>query len=88
MTGYTIIIPETRVGWRQELQPDRATPVLVDVEGRVCGVDAQVGAGRVVLLAAELPSMPWFFRAAASRLGVQPGLAVDTDVPGVVSRPR
>ncbi|MEO7234730.1 MAG: hypothetical protein ABIW80_05085, partial [Lapillicoccus sp.] len=78
------LIPETRVGWLQELEPGGATPVLEDVHGRVCGVEARVGAGRVVLLSAELPSMPRFFAAAASRLGVDPGLRVDSDVPGVV----
>ena len=82
--GWADVIPETRVGWFQVLAPTSGNAVLADVEGRVCGVDVPVGTGRVVLLSAELPSMPAFFRAAAGRLGVQPGLQVDADVPGVV----
>ncbi len=78
------LIPETRVGWLQTLEPRSTTVVLADVDGRCCGVEAHVGGGRVVLLAAELPSMPRFFAAAAARLGVEPGLRVDADVPGVV----
>ena len=82
--GWADLIPETRVGWLQVLESASATTVLVDVDGRICGVDTPVGAGRAVLLAAELPSMPAFFRAAVTQLGVEPGLQVDTDVPGVV----
>ena len=60
------------------------TPLLTEVDGHVCGVEASIGTGTAVLLAAELPSMPAFFAAAAARLGVEAGLAVAADVPGVV----
>jgi beta-galactosidase len=79
------VIPETRVGWLQPLASDSATAVLGDVAGHVCGVEARVGAGNVVLLAAGLPSIPHFFAAAVSRLGAVPGLQLTTDVPGVVA---
>ena len=82
--GWADLLPETRVGWLQELETRSGSAVLADTEGRVCGVDVEVGTGRVVLLAAELPSMPAFFEAAATLLGVQPGLRVESDVPGVV----
>lgn len=78
------VIPETRVGWLQALEPRRALPVLGDVDGSTCGVEAHAGEGRVVLLTAALPSIPALFATAARRLGVEPGLAVYTDVPGVV----
>jgi beta-galactosidase len=80
--GWADLIPETRVAWWQELRG--GTPLLTEVDGHVCGVEASVGAGTAILLAAELPSMPAFFAAAAARLGVEAGLAVATDVPGVV----
>jgi beta-galactosidase len=80
--GWADLIPETRVGWWQELRG--GTPLLTEVDGHVCGVEVSVGAGTAVLFAAELPSMPAFFAATAARLGVEAGLAVVTDVPGVV----
>ncbi len=80
--GWADLIPETRVAWWQELRG--GTPLLTEVDGHVCGVEASIGTGTAVLLAAELPSMPAFFAAAAARLGVEAGLAVAADVPGVV----
>lgn len=88
-------IPETRVGSLQELVPARherapsdrspLVPLLTDVEGRVCALEAGVGPGRAILVAAEVPAMPDFFAALATRLGVAPGLRLTTDVPGVVA---
>ena len=80
--GWADLIPETRVAWWQELTG--GSPVLTDAYGHICGVEAPAGAGSAVLLAAGLPSMPALFAAAATRLGVPPGLAVETDVRGVV----
>lgn len=84
-------IPEIRVGWLQELVPGRSVqrslivPLLTDVEGRVCGVEAALGPGRAILLAAGLPALPAFFAALVARLGVAPGLQLTTSVPGVVA---
>lgn len=80
--AWADLIPETRVAWWQELVG--GSPLLTEVHGHVCGVEASLGAGTAVLLAAELPAMPEFFTAAATRLGVAPGLTVETDVRGVV----
>ncbi|MDF2145585.1 beta-galactosidase [Knoellia sp. p5-6-4] len=81
--GWAAPWPETRVGWRQELVPSSGDVVLTDVTGAVCGVDVPLGEGRAVVLTAELPSSPVLFGRAMGRLGVQPGLAVRADVPGV-----
>jgi beta-galactosidase len=81
--GWAAPWPETRVGWRQELVATVGDAVLTDVPGAVCGVDVPVGDGRAVVLAAELPSSPQLFGRALRRLGVQPGLGLQADVPGV-----
>ncbi len=81
-------VPETRVGWLQQIDSEPAaavSPLLLDVDGRVCGVHAEVGPGRAVLLAAELPSNPTLFTALVRLLGLTPGLAMRTDVLGVVA---
>jgi beta-galactosidase len=86
-------IPETRVGWLQEVVKSSGLqgadssihPILTDVDGRICGVETTVGSGRAILLAAEVPAMPAFFTALVARLGIEPGLRLTTSVPGVVA---
>lgn len=75
--------PETRVAWREELVAERGETVLTDVYGAVCGVDVQVGDGRVVLLTAGLPSSRELFSRIMSQLGARPGLRVGTRFPGL-----
>ncbi|MGA8115091.1 MAG: beta-galactosidase [Actinocatenispora sp.] len=76
--------PETRVGWLEQLVHGDGEPVLTDVaDDGVCGIEVTRGAGRAVVLTAELPSDPALFRAAAERLGVTAGLRHDASVPGV-----
>jgi beta-galactosidase len=82
-SGWAAPWPETRVGWFQALEHERGDAVLHDVDGAVCGVDVEVGAGRAVLLAAELPSDVELFGRALRRLGVRPGLELTTDIPGI-----
>jgi beta-galactosidase len=82
-SGWATPWPETRVGWFQALEHERGDAVLHDVDGAVCGVDVEVGAGRAVLLAAELPSDVELFGRALRRLGVRPGLELTTDIPGI-----
>jgi beta-galactosidase len=82
-SGWAAPWPETRVGWFQPLEHERGEAVLHDVDGAVIGVDVEVGAGRAVLLAAELPSDVRLFGRALRRLGVSPGLELAADVPGV-----
>jgi beta-galactosidase len=83
--GWAAPLPETRVGWRQELHHDRGDVVLTDVYGAVCGVDVPVGAGRVVVLAAELPSSRDLFGRALSALGARAGVSTSTPFPGVLT---
>lgn len=88
-------IPELRVPALQELVPRghgeppsgpvEILPLLTDVEGRMCGIEAHLGPGRAILLTAELPAMPDFFAALAARLGVAPGLRLNTTVHGVIA---
>jgi beta-galactosidase len=79
-------MPETRVGWLQELEVGAADaePLFTDpATGRTCGVEVAHGAGRAVLFAAELPSRPALFRTAVERLGAAPGLTNDAAIPGL-----
>ncbi|GAA1876137.1 beta-galactosidase [Lapillicoccus jejuensis] len=78
---------EVRAGWFELLEAvddAAAEPVLRDADGRVCGLEVRAGAGRAVLLCAELPSWPEVFARLATHLGAAPGLVLSTDVPGVV----
>ena len=81
--GWAAPWPETRVGWRQEVVAERGQTVLTDVDGVVCGVEVTAGAGRAIVLAAELPSDARLFRRALERLGASPGLEFSAEVPGV-----
>lgn len=86
-------IAETRVPALQELVPQTSgstgrsgfVPLLTDVEGRICGLEATLGAGRAVLISAELPAMPDFFSGLVARLGIWPALRLTTSVPGVTA---
>ena len=81
-SGWAAPWPETRVGWFQALEHERGDAVLREVDGAVCGVDVEVGAGRAILLAAELPSDVDLFGRALRRLGASPGLELVAEVPG------
>ncbi|MFQ6170889.1 beta-galactosidase [Oryzobacter sp. R7] len=83
--GWAAPWPETRVGWRQELRPTRGDVVLTDVYGTACGVDVPLGDGRVVLLAAELPSSRELFTRALTALGATAGVSTSTPFPGVIT---
>lgn len=77
--GFAGPSPETRVGWLQEIAASHGETLLVDVAtGRSCGVAVEHGAGRAIVLAAELPSDPRLFAACAAHLGVTPGLSHST----------
>ena len=77
------VFGETRVGWWQELHAPRSTPVLSALDGTVCGIETQVGAGRAVLLAAGIPSHLGLFGHLLDRLGARRGLELTSSVPGV-----
>ena len=83
--GWAAPWPEMRVGWRQELRPNRGDVVLTDVYGTVCGVDVPLGDGRVVVFAAELPSNRELFGRALRALGARPGVTTSTPFPGVLT---
>jgi beta-galactosidase len=80
--GWAAPWPETRVGWRQEVVAEAGETVLTDVDGVVCGVEVTAGAGRAIVLSAELPSDAGLFRRALERLGATPGLELSAEVPG------
>lgn len=82
-SGWAAPWPETRVGWFQALEHERGDAVLHDVDGAVIGVDVEVGAGRAILLATELPSDAGLFGRALRRLGATPGLEFTAGVPGI-----
>lgn len=77
------VFGETRVSWWQELHAPGSTPVLRALDGTVCGIEAQVGAGRAVLLAAGIPSHLGLFGHLLDRLGARRGLELTSSVPGV-----
>ncbi|GAA1837563.1 beta-galactosidase [Microlunatus capsulatus] len=84
--GLAADLPETRVGWLDALTaPAGAEPLLTDVDDRLCGVTLAVGAGRAVVVTAELPALPELVTALLGWLGSPPGLALRTDVPGVLA---
>ncbi|MGI8769785.1 MAG: beta-galactosidase, partial [Propionibacteriaceae bacterium] len=83
--GVADVIAETRVGWFAELRARTADPLLEDVAGRPCGVAVRVGAGRAVIITAELPTIPTLFTALARWLGSSAGLGLRSTVPGVVA---
>jgi beta-galactosidase len=79
-------IPDKRAGWLQPLDAEGAQPLLVDVStGLPCGLEIRRGAGRAVLLTAELASHPGLFTSIARRLGAEPGLVVQADNPGLLA---
>ncbi|KAB1916253.1 hypothetical protein F8274_00735 [Micromonospora sp. AMSO31t] len=76
---------EVRVGYAQRLAGATAEPVLVEVgSGEPCAVEVAVGAGRALVIAADVPCDLDFWRAAVARLGVRQRLAADADGPGLV----
>lgn len=82
-TSVPEVFGETRVSWWQELHALQATPVLSALDGTVCGIETQVGAGRAVLLAAGVPSHLGLFGHLLDRLGTRRGLKLTSSVPGV-----
>lgn len=74
---------EVRVGWLQPLEADGAEVLLTSVEGAPCGLALTAGAGRAVLLAADIPSNLFVMRTVLEHLGVRHSLVVDSDVPGI-----
>ncbi|MFK5688342.1 beta-galactosidase [Ornithinimicrobium sp. LYQ92] len=85
-TGPLADWTEMRVGWWQELTgPEGAVPLVESLDGTVCGLGVRHGAGRTVVLAAEVPGSPQLFTPVTEWLGAQRGTALSTDVPGVVA---
>jgi beta-galactosidase len=81
--GWGALPGETRVGWAEPVHG--GVPVLVDAaDGAPVGVEVTAGAGRAVVLAADLPASPGLFGAALERLGARAGLSLDTDTPGLI----
>lgn len=88
-------IGELRVASLQQLVPKPPggrsvgrrtwTPLLTDLEGRVCAVEIDAGSGRAILVTAEIPALPDFVAALAARLGVVPGLRLRSSVVGVLA---
>ena len=92
--GPAAFLPETRVGQLAELtmrpepgpmrpEPDEG-PLFTDTRGRTCGYALEAGAGRAIVLTAELPAHPRLYSALLDWLGCTPGLRLRTTVPGVV----
>ena len=75
--------PANRVGWLEVLDAGAGTVVLTDNDDAPCGVEVAAGAGRAVVLCAELPSSLELFGRVLGRLGVRPRLSFESAVPGV-----
>lgn len=82
--GLAAGTPETTVGWLAELRCTAGGALFTDVEGRTCAVTVGSGAGRAVVVTAELGADPRLFTALLDWLGSPPGLRLRTSVPGVV----
>ncbi|MEH1165334.1 beta-galactosidase [Micromonospora sp. CPCC 205539] len=83
--GWAAARPEVRVGYAQRLAGANAQPILTEVgSGDPCAVEIAYGAGRAVVVAADVPCDLAFWRDALQRLGVRPRLDPQTDGPGLV----
>lgn len=73
------------MSWRQRLTLTDGEVLLTDVENAVCGVAVPAGAGRAVVLTADVPSDPELFGRALAYLGSAPGVEVDAPWPGIIA---
>lgn len=79
-------LSEVRVGWYESWRAPAGSTVLMEsVTGDICGLEVPIGAGRLVLLGAELNgrAAPW--RGLFDRLGLVNGLGFETDIDGVLA---
>lgn len=83
--GWAEMLPGSRTGFFQEISAPDSAPLLIDVDGTVCGLELSLQVGRCVVFAAELPSTPALFAEAVRRLGSERGLDFETAVPGVIA---
>jgi beta-galactosidase len=76
--------PEVRSGRAQTFDCGRHTPILrICGSGEVCGFDAEVGAGRAIVIGCAYRCDIALFRTALERLGVRAGLTHDAAVHGI-----
>ncbi len=82
--GWAAPRPELRAGFAQTFAP-REEGTLFRVYGvdEACAFDVRVGAGRAIVVAAEIPADLGFFREAFAQLGVEPGLTHDHPLNGI-----
>jgi beta-galactosidase len=82
-------VAEMSVGYAQPLTVGPGANVLARLAraGEPCAVEVPLGAGRVVVLAADLPCLPAIWDDALARLGARPLVTVHSTVPGVVVVP-
>jgi beta-galactosidase len=82
--GWAAPRPELRAGFAQTFEP-LAEGTLFRVYGtdEACAFDVPVGAGRAIVVAAEIPADLGFFREAFARLGATPGLTHDHPLNGI-----
>ncbi|MBS4223615.1 beta-galactosidase [Lederbergia citrea] len=78
--------PETRTHFAQILESDNATPLLkVYGTDEVCAVDAVVGKGRAVVIAAAYPCDLAFYTSVFEQLGARAKLTHDCEEHGIFS---
>lgn len=79
-------IAEVAVAYVQPLAVGPQATVLATVthSGQPCAVEVPLGAGRVVVIGADLPCLPQIWTDALHRLGAEPTVIVRSSVPGVV----
>ncbi|GAB3933191.1 beta-galactosidase [Micromonospora vulcania] len=83
--GWAAGRPEVRVGYAQHLAGTNARPILTEIgSNEPCAVEVTCGAGRAVVVAADVPCDLAFWRGALDRLGVRPRLDPRADGPGLV----
>jgi len=83
-SSWAAPMAEVPVGSWQELHATSGDVLLrAAVSGQACGVAVDCGAGRAVVLTAEVPASPRLFRTAVEHLGARPGLTHDAAVPGL-----
>lgn len=82
--GLAAGLPETRVG-RLDTVEGSGESLFTDVDGHRCGVTLTAGAGRAVVVTAELPALPGLVTDLLGWLGSPPGLRLRSAVPGVLA---
>ena len=81
--GWLARQPDLRAGWAQTFRPNDDVLLRIYGADEACAFDIRVGAGRAIVLTADIPADLDLFRKMLAELGVQPGLTHDHHLRGI-----